>query len=106
MNQFPNHNSGEMNNFKAEDYPVLSEEINQVKKDIHHTPVYFKSEIIISFLKNHSLKSEWVNANPVLAKMITSGSLVTRHIEQLFESSCRNLPFCTQFERHLKRMFI
>ncbi len=102
MEQFNYGNIGDMKKFSAEDYPILSAELNQVIKDIHHTPIYFKSDIIISYLKDHSLKQEWIDANPVLAKLITSGTLITKHLEQLFEACRWNRPFRSDFERHLK----
>lgn len=104
MNQFNDGNVRDMDNFIAADYPVLSAEVKQVTKDVIHTPMYYKSDIIISFLRDHSLKNEWIEANPVLAKLVTSGSLVTSHIEQLFEACRRNISFRTQFERYLKLM--
>jgi len=106
MNESINDNIGEMNVFKATDYPSLSAEVHQVITDVRHTPVYYKSDIIISFLRDHSMKTEWIEANPVLAKIILSGSLVTKHIESLFDACRWNKPFRTQFERYLKGMLI
>lgn len=105
MAQLNNDNIRDLALFIPADYPVLSAEVKQVTKDVSHTPIYYKSDIIISFLRDHSLKNEWIEANPVLTKIVTSGSLVTRHIEQLFDACRRNIPFRTQFEKYLKLMF-
>jgi hypothetical protein len=61
-----------------------------------------RSEIIISFLKMHRIKREWIEANPALTEMITRGRLKTVHIESLFEVFAKNKNFLVGFEGYIK----
>jgi len=71
--------------FSASNYPEIAKELDVLKKDAAHTPIYFKVEIVISYLKNHSLNNKWIRANPKLVALMTSNSSRTAHIESLFE---------------------
>ena len=72
--------------------------IDQIK----NVAPYYKAEIIVSFLKNHCLQSEWVTANPVLAQLVTSKSVYSSRIESLFNSCENNPAFWQQLETYLK----
>jgi hypothetical protein len=63
----------------------------------------YKGEIIISFLKDHSVKNDWVNANPVFAGLITSRHFDTVHLESLFESCRINSEFTTKLEEFIRK---
>ena len=97
-------NIGDLQKFNPNDYPKVVLEITQMLEKIHHIPVYFKRDIIISFLKDHSLKKDWIAANPALTQMFTSGVFVTGNIESLFESCRWNKAFRNDFEAYIKRV--
>ena len=87
--------------FYENESPEMMKELSALGKLAAHTPVYFKAEIIISFLKNHSLKNNWIEANPVLAELMISGSSSTKHIESLFESSRGKKDFLLAYESYI-----
>jgi hypothetical protein len=92
--------------FTAERFPEMKEELFFLNKEIVNMPVYFKTEIVISYLKNHSIKNEWIKANPELVKFLLSGSFITKHTESLFDF-CRFKPaFCDDFESYMKRTLL
>jgi hypothetical protein len=65
-------------------------------------PIAFKAEIVISYLRDHSLKNEWISANPEVVKFLLSSSFVTVHMESLF-NYCRLKPDYRQsFESYIK----
>lgn len=94
------HNSEDI--FSAEKTPEMVKELSVLKKETAHTPIYFKAEIIISYLKSHSLKSDWIEANPKLAKLMISNSFVTTHLESLFAYCRNNQLFQRSYETYLR----
>jgi hypothetical protein len=84
--------------FSPENYPKAFYELSDLNQGIAHIAIYFKVEIIISYLKNHSLKTDWLEANPALSRMITSGFFQTSNLELLFESCRNNKAFLKDFE--------
>lgn len=93
---------GEARKFNSDDYPVMVAELATMIKDLHQVPIYFKKDIIVSYLKDHCVKTEWINANPVLVKMITSGVLATSHLEKMFEGCRWNSAFRADLEKYIK----
>jgi hypothetical protein len=62
----------------------------------------YKTDIIISFLKDHSIKTEWIPTNKEISKLMTSGSLTISHLESLFGSCKHNVIFLNGFEAYIK----
>src|SRR3954471_6528327 len=92
--------------FTAEKSPEMVKELYTLKEKTAHTPVYFKTEIIISFLKKHSIKNEWIEANPVLTKLMTSNYCTTNHIEDLFSFYYNNKPYLLSYETYIRNIFL
>jgi hypothetical protein len=89
--------------FNPDNFPSVIDELNVLNESIHSLPAAHKADIIISYLKDHSLKTEWIGANPELTGLITSNFFRTSHIELLFASCRGNATFLTGFEEHLKK---
>jgi len=92
--------------FSPENHPGVVHELSDLIQEISHTSIYYKVEIIVSFLKDHSLKTAWIEANPALTQMVTSGLFKTSHLESLFESCRRNKAFCNEFEEYIGRQLL
>ena len=92
--------------FSPANYPKAFHELSVLNQGISDIAIYFKVEIIISYLKDHSLKTDWVEANPVLTRMITSGFFKTSQLESLFESYRNNKVFLTDFEEYISRLLL
>lgn len=87
--------------FNASDYPQLAEELAALTLGIRFMPGYGKVQATVSFLKDHSINTDFVRANPVLVDMIRFGRFKTGCIELMFES-CRNNPvFMKDFEKYV-----
>jgi hypothetical protein len=88
--------------FSDERCPEMREELLVLNRKLINMPIYFKAEIVISYFKNHSIKNEWIAANPELVRFLLSGSFKTGHIESLFDF-CRLKPnYCREFESYIK----
>jgi hypothetical protein len=105
MFQYNKYLIKETDQFDPNDFAFVEEEMNIIREQTKNLPPFFKIEMIISFLKNHSLANEWTNKNPELTELITSGALSGGNIESLF-ASCRNKPFFShQLEQYLVKIF-
>ncbi len=92
--------------FSADKTPEMVKELSVLKQETAHTPIYFKAEIIISYLKSHSLKNDWIEANPKLTKLMTANSFATTHLESLFAYCRNNLPFQRGYEKYLRNKIL
>lgn len=97
-----------MNNekFDSANYPRAMSELSALKRGTSDTPVYFKVEIIVSFLKNHSLNVAWVEANPSLSRMITSGFFKTSNLESIFDAGRNSKSFLKEYEAYISNQIL
>jgi hypothetical protein len=89
--------------FREGFYPDVMEELQNINRDSARMSGSFKSDIAISFLKDHSLEIGWIDRNPKFVKFMTSRSSSTAHIESLFESSRGNASFLAALEACVRR---
>lgn len=87
--------------FDPEQFPQLMTDLDSIRLSMASLPVAFNTEMLLSFLKERSIKTEWVNSNPALAAMISSQTLPTTGIEALFASSTANPSFQNQLEAYI-----
>lgn len=102
MTRLSHWNIGEATEFNPGDYPKLVAELAQVVLDLQQAPIYFKKEIFLSFVRDHSIKTEWISANPIIAQKMTSGDIVTVQVEEMFEACRWNKPFRLGLEKFVK----
>jgi hypothetical protein len=88
--------------FFAERYPNAISELAIAATHLKEVPGMHKADMFISFLKSHSIKTEWLKNNQPVSKLITSGFLQTHHIEALFNGSRHNKKFTEELEAWMK----
>lgn len=71
--------------FDPASYPFLQERIAFAKKELTTVPSMYRTEMLVSFLKDHCINSKWVADNPRGAELISSKALPLADIEELFE---------------------
>jgi hypothetical protein len=91
--------------FDPDYFSSINDEVDVIKSKTEHLSESFKPEIIVSFLKDHSIQNSWTIANPDLTALVTSGSLFTGNIESLFESSRTNPGYRQDLEKYLMEKF-
>jgi hypothetical protein len=89
--------------FNQAHYPAITEELRLFKQSSVALPNAFKAAMLISFVKDHMIRSEYVRAYPELVSHITSRHTVVKHLEYLFESCCTNVSFQKDFEIYIIR---
>src|SRR5688572_8856304 len=88
--------------FNPGSHPQVVDELMALKNETSSFPDTYKSEIIISFLKDHSLKNLWIDANPSLVKLVTSRRIATNAIESYLESARKDLQLLAHFEAYVR----
>jgi hypothetical protein len=83
-------------------YPAITEEVAMLQSAMIGIHEVYKIEIVISFLKYHSLKSEWLKGNKKAVDIMTSGSLTILNLESLFQSGKDNLQFTDGLEAYIR----
>jgi len=101
MHSFNDH-IGDMEKFNPDNYPTMAAELTVIIKDINYLPIYFKKDIVLSYVRDHCIRSEWSVANPDLSAVMTSGKLSTSNIEKLFDACRWNKTFRQDLERYVK----
>ena len=92
--------------FSVDKYPEMAKELKLLKETARQMPVYFKGEIVISYLKTRSIKSEWIKANPELVTFIRNYSFKTAHIESLFEFYRLRKTTLNGYEKYIRDFFL
>ena len=102
MKKYNKYLIGLTDQFDPANYSAVNDEICIINEKTGAIPIHFKAEIIISFLKDHSLQNNWIDGNTELTELVTSQTLFTGSIESLFDSCRNNLAFRQDLEDYLK----
>ena len=92
--------------FTPDESPEMREELLQLNGKITNMAVCFKADIVISYLKNHSIKNEWIKANPELVTFLLHGDFNSRHVEALFDFCRMKRDYRDSFESYIKRTLL
>lgn len=86
--------------FTPSDYADIAKIIEDLNTETKDMSGDHKAEIIISFLKDHKIKSTWVAANPGLVSFLRSAKHLST-LEILFESCKSYSSFSAGLESYL-----
>ncbi|HEX4876586.1 MAG TPA: hypothetical protein VFV31_07935 [Chitinophagaceae bacterium] len=103
MNRYKQYNIKESDRFEPAIYHKVRDELHPIFKAITDLPARNKELIVLCFLKNHSLKTEWLQDNPEVIKLFTEGRFQTTHIDHLYESGKNNSRFIQSFEDYIRQ---
>lgn len=102
MNRYPLYHIKDSDRFDPFHFPKVETEIIAIAAATAGLTSNGKQQAIISYLKHHSMRTEWVNAHPVLAKQIAGDIINTSHVESLFDSGKNNLQFILDLENYIR----
>jgi hypothetical protein len=88
--------------FNADNSPIVISQLVALQKGMARLPGINKDDIVISFLKNHSISNEWIASNPEVAEQMITGSFAVSEIEAYFEGCKDNKTVLTEFEKVIK----
>jgi len=92
--------------FSSTDYPLVVKEITQVKELLSRVDNKNKSAMVISFLRFHSLKEEWLVEHPAIVKVLTSKSTSLSNLESLFDLGKDNKSFLIGLEKFIESQLL
>jgi hypothetical protein len=87
-------------------FPQLEESLKKIVEQLANYPSELKTEMLLSFVKDHSISSQLVKDYPELATLISSKSIPSQVMEELFEASKQNALFRKQLEDHIRAYLI
>lgn len=102
MNRYNQYHIKDSDRFDPYIFSKVRDELEQIFKATAVLPLNNKEYIIISFLKTHSLKNEWIQDNPQLTSLFTNGNFSTSNIDSLYESGKNNSLFIQSFEDYIR----
>lgn len=83
-------------------YPLVVKELTKLSLEMMHLPMPYRSEIVISFLKDHTVQANWAQLNTELVDFMKSQIFPVIQLEYLFESCRNNMSFLSDFEAYIK----
>ena len=92
----------ETQQFVPSQFSELEPSLQQVLALLSKEPSVPKTEMLLSFVKDHSINAELVKQHPKMAKLISSGTVPLRVMEDLFESSGKNPLFRKELEEYIR----
>lgn len=88
--------------FTAANYPEIVTEWNTIQSLFKQSKSLLNIDLLISFIKDHSMDISQMNANPEWAKKINSYSLSFTHTEKLFSENINQKKFREQLEEYIR----
>jgi hypothetical protein len=96
----------ESDQFMADQFPSIVAELDIMETAMANIPALNNKEMLIAFIRDHSIKLDWMNSNPELYALLISKAIPTVCTEALFDSSANNSVFQKQLEAYIESRFI
>ena len=88
--------------FNISDFDTLQKDINSISDSLSQINKDYAIDIIISFTRDHTIKSEWIKCNPSVNNLVTKKNIPLDSLEYIFKES-KNYPrFRIDFESYIK----
>jgi hypothetical protein len=84
-------------------FPAAAKEVEDLLYALAKTRDLYRTEIVISFLRYHSVKSEWLKGNDKVVETLRSSSTTIVNLESLFSSGRNNPRFTSDLEGYIRR---
>ena len=104
MSGYKNYDIKDADRFNPYKYPEVSDELDRLFSAAYLFTTPEKENIIISYLKDHSLHSHWLREHKELCDLVTHGNCETGHIEALFEACKGNRQFLHSYEEYIRNI--
>lgn len=104
MNGYNTYNIKDADRFNPFNFPEVSEELEKLFAAAYLFTTPEKENIIISYLRDHSLHSHWLREHKELCDLVTHDQSPTGHIEALFDACKDNRQFLHSFEEYIRNI--
>jgi hypothetical protein len=92
----------EADQFNAGNYPMIVNEWDTIQSLLKQSKSLLNTDLLISFIKDHSMEISKMKLNPEWAKKIYSYSLSFTHTEKLFSENTNQKKFRDQLEEYIR----
>jgi hypothetical protein len=92
----------ETDRFDPVNFPQLETSLEKIVVQLNREPAGPKADMLLSFVKEHSINSQYVADHPAVATLISTKSLPLGVLEELFDSSKSNPSFKKDLEAHVR----
>jgi len=92
--------------FGIQHFPDVHLELTRICQQAMTIHSAHKTDIIISFLKDHMIKSAWVLDDPEIVAMITTREAGVKNLERLFDGCKQNDSFRCGLENHIEKSLL
>jgi hypothetical protein len=93
---------GEADRFNAAHFPELQTSLAKINGLLNNEAGGPVAEMLLSFVKDHSINSQFVLNHPRLAMLISTKELPVYVMEALFEDSRKNPSFRQDLEAYIR----
>lgn len=100
--KYNRYNIKETDRFDPMYFPKIQLELDDILIAAKGTPALYKEDMLIAYLKKQTMEKEWTVSNPGLNDLLTGGTLVSSHMESLFECGQDNKAFLRGFEEYIR----
>lgn len=104
MNGYKSYSIKDADRFNPFNFPEVSEELEKLFAAAYLFTTPEKENIIISYLRDHSLHSHWLREHKELCDLVTHDQCPTGHIEALFDACKDNRQFMHSFEEYIRNI--
>jgi histidyl-tRNA synthetase len=101
------HNSSVeiVDQFNSNDFPLVVNQLVILRTALASLPSANKVDIVISYLKNHCIKNEWIESNQPVCEKMVAGLVAVSHIENFFDGCKNNKSLLADFEGFVEKNF-
>lgn len=104
MSGYKNYDIKDNDRFNPIIFPEVRDELDFLFSTVYLYTTPEKENIIISYLRDHSLHSYLLKDHCDLCHVLTEGKCPTGHIEALFDACRSNLQFLHSFEEYIRNI--
>lgn len=95
----------ETDRFDPANFPELKTCLEQIVLQLNREPAGPKAEMLLSFVKDHCINSQFVLNHPKPAALISTKSLPLGVVEDMFEASKGNPSFRNNMKTYVRSYF-
>ncbi|MBO6631848.1 MAG: hypothetical protein JJ936_09885 [Psychroserpens sp.] len=88
--------------FNINDFTNLKKDIKTIKDILNQIDKECAVDIIISFTRDHTIKSEWIKSNPTVNNLVTKKKIPLNLMEYIFNKSINYPGFRNDFENYIR----
>ena len=92
--------------FEPQSFLEIHSELDIISKEFAENPNPNNIEILISYLRFHTIKANLLENNKIICEKILNGKIKINFLEQLFNNQKENIEFISDLEKYVRKRVI